>query len=101
MAICNSLRLFRVFRVMKFSKYLTWVKLIIAALSDSLIPLSMAIFVMTIALLIFASVLFFVEVQGGQAVFVPEQKMWVYKSTGDPVRRLFFRDNTRAEACCC
>ena len=85
----HRLRLFRVFRVMKFSKYLTWIKLIMAAFGDSLVPLAMAMFVMSIALLIFASLLFFVEVQGGEATWIPAQRQWIYKGNSEPVRFFF------------
>ncbi len=57
----RTVRLIRVVRIFKFSRYLTWLKLLSTVLSESKAPLAMALFVMFIATVLFASVLFYLE----------------------------------------
>lgn len=76
------LRLIRVFRVFKFSRYLVWVRLIGAAFVDSLLPLGMAMFMFSIGLIIFASVVF--NLEKTVMVWDEEGRQWVYNLPGDP-----------------
>jgi len=76
-------RLVRVFRVFKISRYLTWVKIFAYALMQSWQPLSMLVFVMVIATIVFSSALFYAEretfnplTQGPNVISIPDAFWW-------------------------
>jgi hypothetical protein len=54
-------RLIRIFRVFKVSRYLPWVRVFINALTLSIQPLLMLVFVVLIAMVVFASAIYYAE----------------------------------------
>ena len=74
-AILRILRLIRIFRVFKVSRYLPWVRVFASALTSSLQPLLMLVFVILIAMVVFSSAIYFAE-----------------RGEWDPTTNLFMRD---------
>ena len=59
--VVRMLRLVRIFRVFKVARYLPWVRVFSAALAQSVQPLMMLVFIILIGVVIFASLMYYVE----------------------------------------
>lgn len=60
-AILRIIRLIRIFRIFKVARYLPWLRVFAAALSSSVQPLVMLVFVVLIGVIIFASCIYYAE----------------------------------------
>jgi len=59
--VIRMLRLVRIFRVFKVARYLPWVRVFSAALAQSVQPLLMLVLIILIGVVIFASLMYYVE----------------------------------------
>jgi hypothetical protein len=54
-------RVVRIFRIFRLSRYVTWFKILNAAITESGVPLIMMLFVLLIGAVFFASIMYFLE----------------------------------------
>ena len=74
--ILRVVRLTRVFRIMKVSKYVTWIKVFNSAISRSIRPLAMLLYIMFIGIVLCSTAIYFIE----KDVKNPFTKQYPFKS---------------------